>query len=175
MFRFFNMILSALLAGVAAQAIADDSARPAHTFAFGGEKGEQFMLDGKPFQIIGGEMHPGRIPPEYWRHRIRMAKALGCNTVPIYVFWNDYEPEEGKFDFTTGGRNIGEFLRIAKEEGVWVMLRPGPYCCGERDFGGIPTYLLRYPDLNFALWKTLATRWRSSVTSGSWRKSCGRT
>ena len=109
----------------------------------------QFLLDGKPFQMICGEMHPARIPPEYWRHRIRMAKAMGLNTIAIYVFWNAHEREEGKYDFPTGSRNIGKFLRIAREEGMWINLRPGPYCCGEWDLGGIPTYLLRYPDIKF--------------------------
>jgi beta-galactosidase GanA len=117
------------------------------TFAFGGEKGDEFLLDGKPFQMIAGEMHPSRVPHEYWRHRIRMAKAMGLNTVAIYLFWNDYEQQEGTLDFTTGNCNIGEFLKIAKEEGVWVVLRPGPYSCAEWDFGGIPTYLLRYANL----------------------------
>lgn len=118
-----------------------------HAFAFGGEKGEEFLLDGKPFQLIAGEMHPSRVPQEYWRHRIRMAKAMGLNTVAVYVFWNDYEREEGVFDFRSGNRNIAAFLKIAQEEGVWVLFRPGPYSCAEWDFGGIPTYLLRYPDL----------------------------
>jgi hypothetical protein len=72
----------------------------AHTFTFGGTNNSEFLLDGKPFQIRGGEMHPGRIPPEYWRHRIQMAKAMGLNTIPFYVFWAAHEPEEGKFDFT---------------------------------------------------------------------------
>ncbi len=63
-----------------------------HTFGFGGE---HFLLDGKPFQVISGEMHPGRIPEEYWRHRIRMAKAMGCNTVSAYIFWNYHERSEG--------------------------------------------------------------------------------
>jgi hypothetical protein len=118
-----------------------------HTFAFGGDHGEQFQLDGKPFQIRDGEMHPSRIPHEYWRHRIQMAKAMGLNTISIYVFWNDHEREEGKFDFTSGNRDIAKFLKIAQDEGMWVLLRPGPYVCGEWDFGGIPTYLLRYGDL----------------------------
>jgi hypothetical protein len=118
-----------------------------HTFAFGGSNGEQFLLDGKPFQLRGGEMHPSRVPHAYWRQRIRMAKAMGLNTIPIYLFWSDHEREEGKFDFSTGNRDVGQFLTIAKQEGMWVVLRPGPYCCGEWDFGGIPTYLLRYPDL----------------------------
>lgn len=137
--------LACLTAWAATAACGETTA--SHTFAFGGENGEEFLLDGKPFQMIAGEMHPSRVPHEYWRHRIRMAKAMGLNTVAIYLFWNDYEQEEGTFDFTTGHRNIGEFLKIAKEEGVWVLFRPGPYSCAEWDFGGIPTYLLRYPDL----------------------------
>ena len=115
-----------------------------HTFSLGSD---EFLLDGKPFQIIGGEMHHARIPAEYWRHRIRMAKAMGCNTIASYVFWNYHETEEGIFDFTTGNRDFGRFLRIAQEEGLWVLLRPGPYACAEWDFGGLPAYLLRIPDL----------------------------
>ena len=106
-----------------------------------------FLLDGKPLQIISGEMHPARIPEEYWRHRIRMAKAMGCNTIAAYIFWNYHERSEGMFDFVTGNRNVAKFVRIAQEEGMWVILRPGPYVCAEWDFGGIPSYLLRYPDL----------------------------
>jgi beta-galactosidase len=118
-----------------------------HSFTFGGPENSQFLLDGKPFQMITGEMHPERIPVEYWRHRIRMAKAMGLNTVAIYIFWNAHEKEEGKYDFTTGNLDTAKFLHIAREEGMWINLRPGPYCCGEWDFGGIPPYLLRYPDL----------------------------
>ncbi len=118
-----------------------------HSFTFGGPENSEFLLDGKPLQMITGEMHPERIPSEYWRHRIRMAKAMGLNTVAIYIFWNAHEKEEGKYDFSTGNLDTARFLRIAREEGVWINLRPGPYCCGEWDFGGIPPYLLRYPDL----------------------------
>jgi len=109
--------------------------------------GEEFRLDGKPFQIRSGEMHPARIPAKYWRQRIQMAKAMGLNTIAAYVFWNYQEPEEGKFDFKTGNHDIARFFRICQEEGMYVLLRPGPYCCAEWDFGGIPPYLLKYPDL----------------------------
>ena len=115
-----------------------------HTFALGKE---DFLLDGKPYQILSGEMHPARIPPEYWRHRIRMAKAMGLNTIAAYVFWNYHETTEGHFDFTSPDHDIAAFLKIAQEEGLWVLLRPGPYVCAEWDFGGLPAYLLRTPDL----------------------------
>jgi len=115
-----------------------------HTFALGTD---EFLLDGRPLQIISGEMHPARIPPEYWRQRIRMAKAMGCNTIAAYLFWNFHEIQEGQFDFRTGARDIARFIRLVQEEGMWVLLRPGPYVCAEWDFGGLPTYLLREPDI----------------------------
>ena len=115
-----------------------------HSFTLGGD---DFLLDGKPFQIISGEMHPARIPEEYWRHRIRMAKAMGLNTIAAYVFWNYHEVSEGRFDFTSPGHDIAAFLKTAQEEGMWVLLRPGPYVCAEWDFGGLPAYLLRDPEM----------------------------
>jgi len=115
-----------------------------HTFKL--EKSE-FLLDGKPFQIISGEMHPARIPVEYWRHRVQMAKAMGCNTIAAYVFWNYHETEPGVFDFQTGNHNIAQFVKIVQEEGMFLMLRPGPYVCAEWDLGGLPAYLLSIPDI----------------------------
>ncbi len=106
-----------------------------------------FLLDGKPFQVISGEMHPARIPKEYWRHRIQMAKAMGCNTIAAYVFWNYHETKEGVFDFSSSNHNISDFIKICREEGMWVILRPGPYVCAEWDFGGLPPYLLKVPDI----------------------------
>lgn len=106
-----------------------------------------FLLNGKPFQIISGEIHPARIPAEYWRHRIQMIKAMGCNTVAAYIFWNYHEQKQGIFDFKSGNKNIAAFLRICQQEGMWVLLRPGPYVCAEWDFGGLPQYLLKIPDI----------------------------
>ncbi|MEI6678737.1 MAG: beta-galactosidase family protein [Mariniphaga sp.] len=107
----------------------------------------EFMLDGKPFQLISGEMHPARIPVEYWRHRIQMAKAMGCNTIAAYIFWNYHESDSGIFDFQTENHNISQFIHIVQEEGMWLILRPGPYVCAEWDFGGLPSYLLSIPDI----------------------------
>jgi beta-galactosidase len=106
-----------------------------------------FILDGQPFQIISGEMHPARIPVEYWRHRVKMAKAMGCNTIAAYIFWNYHESEAGNYDFSTGNHNLQGFFKIVQEEGMWLIVRPGPYVCAEWEFGGIPPYLLRIPDI----------------------------
>jgi beta-galactosidase len=108
-----------------------------HTFAY---SDTAFMLDGKPFQMISGEMHYPRVPREAWRARMKMAKAMGLNTIGTYVFWNVHEPQKGRFDFT-GNNDIVEFVKIAQQEGLWVILRPSPYVCAEWEFGGYPYWL----------------------------------
>jgi beta-galactosidase len=124
------------------QSAAAQNAR--HSFSLGSS---EFLLDGKPFQMISGEIHPARVPAGYWRHRIKMAKAMGCNTIGAYIFWNYHETSEGVYDFTTGNKNLREFFQIVKDEGMWMILRPGPYVCAEWELGGIPPYLLRIPDI----------------------------
>ena len=115
-----------------------------HRFALGKR---EFLLDGRPFQIRSGEMHPIRVPAEYWTQRIRMVKAMGLNTVAIYLMWNALEQEPGVFDLESGNRDFVRFIKLCQQEGMWVYLRPGPYVCAEWDFGGLPPYLLREPDI----------------------------
>ena len=142
------LVLSALTPVVAAAATSGVASAAARRRSFGfAADGSAFLLDGKPFQIRAGELHPSRIPVQYWRHRIRMAKALGLNTISVYVMWNHIEQEPGVFDFHTDNRDIEGFIRLCQAEGMWVLLRPGPYVCGEWDLGGIPSYLLRNPDI----------------------------
>ena len=103
-------------------------------------KDGHFFVDGKATPILSGEMHYARIPHEYWRHRMKMLKGLGLNTVATYVMWNFHETEPGVWDFE-GDKDVAEYIRIAGEEGLNVILRPGPYVCGEWEFGGYPWWL----------------------------------
>jgi beta-galactosidase len=119
-------------------------AQQKHTFEI---KDGQFRYDGKPTQIHSGEMHYARVPKEYWRHRLKMLKAMGLNTVATYVFWNFHHPTPGVWDFKTGSHNLGEFLKTAQEEGLFVILRPGPYACAEWEFGGYPWWLQQNKNL----------------------------
>ncbi len=127
-------------AQVSAQVLAQASAQDRrHVFALGDSS---FLLDGKPLQMVSGEMHYTRVPRAYWRDRMKMAKAMGLNTIGTYVFWNAHEAEKGKYDFTDNN-DIAEFVKTAKEEGLWVVLRPSPYACAEWEFGGYPWWLLK--------------------------------
>ncbi len=101
----------------------------------------QFLYDGKPMQIHAGEMHYPRVPRQYWRHRLQMIKAMGLNTVTIYTFWNYHNTAPGVWDFQTANRDIAQNIREAQEEGLFVILRPGPYVCAEWEFGGFPWWL----------------------------------
>ncbi len=128
----FSILFVFLLAGVDLQA-----QNVKHSFSF---NDTTFLLDGKKFQMISGEMHYPRVPREAWRQRMKMAKAMGLNTIGTYVFWNLHEPQKGKYDFS-GNNDVAEFVKIAQEEGLWVILRPSPYVCAEWEFGGYPYWL----------------------------------
>lgn len=105
-----------------------------------------FLLNGKPFVVKAAELHYPRIPRPYWEHRIKMCKALGMNTVCLYVFWNIHEQQEGRFNFT-GNNDVAEFCRLAQRNGLYVIVRPGPYVCAEWEMGGLPWWLLKKKDI----------------------------
>jgi beta-galactosidase len=106
----------------------------------------QFWIDGQPTLLVAGEMHFGRVLPEDWELRLKQAKAMGLNTVSFYLFWNLCEPREGEFSFT-GMTDVRRMLQLCQREGLWVVLRPGPYCCAEVEYGGIPWWTAKYPDV----------------------------
>jgi beta-galactosidase len=108
--------------------------------------GEQFLLDGKPFRILSGAMHYFRVVPEYWRDRLEKMRAFGLNTVETYVAWNLHEPRPGEFHFD-GMLDLVKFIETAADIGLKVIVRPGPYICSEWDFGGLPSWLLKDPDM----------------------------
>ena len=105
-----------------------------------------FLLNGQPFVVKAAELHYPRIPRPYWDQRIKMCKALGMNTICLYVFWNIHEQQEGKFDFT-GNNDVAAFCRLAQKNGMYVIVRPGPYVCAEWEMGGLPWWLLKKKDI----------------------------
>ena len=123
---------------------ANSYAQQKHNFEI---KDGRFFYDGKAFNIYSGEMHYARIPREYWKQRLQMAKAMGLNTIATYIFWNYHEIAPGVWDFSTGNHNLREFIQLAASEGLKVILRPGPYACAEWEFGGYPWWLQKNKNL----------------------------
>ena len=135
-----TLALASILALAPSQMMA---AKKGGTFTTGDKT---FLLNGKPFVVKAAELHYPRIPRAYWEHRIKMCKALGMNTVCLYVFWNIHEQQEGKFDFT-GNNDVAEFCRLCQKNGMYVIVRPGPYVCAEWEMGGLPWWLLKKKDI----------------------------
>lgn len=147
MARFFSLWTCALLGMMSpTRAIpstaTSTAAAPAFTY-----NATTFLLHGEPYVIIGGQMDPQRIPPQYWRDRLAKARAMGLNTIFSYVFWNLLEPQQGEWRTDEESNNIAGYFQIAQEEGLHVVLRPGPYICGEREWGGFPAWLSTVPGL----------------------------
>lgn len=105
-----------------------------------------FLLNNRPFVVKAAELHYPRIPRAYWDHRIKMCKALGMNTICLYVFWNIHEQREGEFDFS-GNSDVTAFCRLAQKNGMYIIVRPGPYVCAEWEMGGLPWWLLKKKDI----------------------------
>ena len=137
--KLFLVIVTTLF--LAATSLAQNKSNT--TFEVGNKS---FLLNGKPFVIKAAEIHYARIPREYWDHRIKMCKALGMNTLCMYIFWNFHEMQPGVFDFS-GNKDIAEFCRIAQQNEMYVIVRPGPYVCAEWEMGGLPWWLLNYDDI----------------------------
>ncbi|KAI0412456.1 family 35 glycoside hydrolase [Xylaria grammica] len=157
--RWSRHIAAALLAAAFGLAKLSLSAPPAlaqsATFTY---DRTSFYLCGSPYVIIGGQMDPQRIPAAYWRDRLAKARAMGLNTIFSYVYWNLLEPSPGEWkndrdangmtkDLPGISNDIAAFFRIAQEEGLNVILRPGPYICGEREWGGFPAWLAQVPGM----------------------------
>ena len=136
-------ILTVILASLLMAALPTAAANKPGTFTTGNKT---FLLNGKPFIVKAAEVHYPRIPRPYWEHRIKMCKALGMNTLCLYVFWNIHEQREGEFDFT-GNNDVAEFCRLAQKNGMYVIVRPGPYVCAEWEMGGLPWWLLKKKDI----------------------------
>ncbi|MEU1301215.1 glycoside hydrolase family 35 protein [Streptomyces shenzhenensis] len=94
-----------------------------------------------PHRILSGAMHYFRVHPGLWRDRIRRIADLGLNTVDTYVAWNFHQPREGEPPSFDGWRDLERFVRMAGEEGLDVVVRPGPYICAEWSNGGLPSWL----------------------------------
>ena len=105
------------------------------------------MVDGMRVFIKSGAFHYFRTPGyEMARDRFQKMKAGGYNTVDIYFNWNYHSKKQGEYDFT-GIKDVRKVLQAAKETGLFVIARPGPFINAEVNAGGLPFWLLRMEDV----------------------------
>jgi beta-galactosidase len=113
-------------------------------------KDEKVIVNGKEVMLFGGELHYFRVPSDEWRTRIRQVKEAGANMVSTYVPWIFHEYEEGSIDLTgetRPERDLETFLQLVKEEGMYCLVRPGPYVMAEIVDHGVPTWFIdNYPE-----------------------------
>ncbi|CAJ1052352.1 beta-galactosidase [Xyrichtys novacula] len=109
-------------------------------------KNDCFRKDGEVFRYISGSIHYNRIPRVYWKDRLLKMYMAGLNAIQTYIPWNYHEESPGRYNFS-GDRDVEYFLQLAQDIGLLVILRPGPYICGEWDMGGLPAWLLDKKDI----------------------------
>lgn len=102
--------------------------------------GSDFLLDGEKYVMMGGQMDPTRVPSELWDDRMAMVRAMGLNTIFSYIYWDMLEPQQGEHN-TDGRNDIAKWIETAEANDLKVVLRPGPYVCGEHEYGGFPFWL----------------------------------
>lgn len=91
-----------------------------------------FLMDGKPFRYVSGSFHYFRALPETWQRHLKTMRAAGLNAVDTYVEWSFHNPKDGNYTFE-GKADLERFIQLAQDEDLYVILRPGPYICAERD------------------------------------------
>ncbi|XP_032813234.1 beta-galactosidase-like [Petromyzon marinus] len=137
--------VSALLFAASALAACAPAAAGSRSFSIDRER-DTFLLDGQPFRYISGSVHYSRVPPAYWKDRLLKMYMAGLNAVQTYIPWNFHEAAPGVYDFSHE-RDVFRFLQLANDTGLLVVLRPGPYVCGEWEMGGLPSWLLQKPTI----------------------------
>lgn len=117
------------------------------------------MINGKPEILLCSSFFYFRLPSEYWRQRMKDLKKSGYNAIDVYFPWNYHEETPGVWNFE-GEKDVAAFLKIAKEENLYVVARPGPYICSEWDGGGIPIWVYmqtehvrQYDETYFAMFR----------------------
>jgi len=151
-----HLLFCLLLASVASAApltltVPVASPAPAETFNMGTARApdgttltldrRSLLLNGRPWTPIMGEFHYSRYPANEWREELLKMKAGGIDIVATYVFWIHHEEIEGQWEWA-GDKNLRDFVRIAGEAGLKVIVRCGPWCHGEVRNGGLPDWIV---------------------------------
>ena len=117
---------------------------------------KQILIDGRPRIIIAGEVHYYRLQRADWPDRIAKLRAAGCNAVASYVPWLCHEPVEGQFDLDGTTRpelDLGAFIDLCRDNGLYFLARPGPFIMAEMKNEGLPYWIYtKHPEIIPVSW-----------------------
>ena len=100
----------ALLATICSFHVAAQDVQPAHLEKINGTT--RLVRNGEPMLMLSGEFHNSTCStPEAMRRNIQTAKAMGLNSVIATVSWEQFEPQEGYYDYA----QIDHVIKIAEE------------------------------------------------------------
>ncbi|EOA38915.1 hypothetical protein CARUB_v10011312mg, partial [Capsella rubella] len=110
--------------------------------------GRAITIDGHRRILLSGSIHYPRSTPEMWPDLIKKGKEGGLDAIETYVFWNAHEPTRRQYDFS-GNLDLIRFLKTIQDQGLYGVLRIGPYVCAEWNYGGFPVWLHNMPGMEF--------------------------
>jgi len=100
--------------------------------------------NGAPIVPAMGEFAFSRYPAEHWAEELLKLRMGGVTIVSSYLLWIHHEEIEGRFDWS-GCCDIRRFVELCARQGLWVLLRIGPFAHGECRNGGLPDWLYMRP------------------------------
>lgn len=111
----------------------------------------RILVDGRPRLVLAGEIHYFRLPRDQWAARIEQLRSAGANAVASYLPWIWHELPGGDLDVTGDTRperDLGAFVDLCAEAGLWFIARPGPFQMAELKNEGLPHRLYReHPEI----------------------------
>jgi beta-galactosidase len=110
------------------------------------------------YDMVGGEVHYGRVQPRYWGAILDAVKSLGARVLACYVMWDYHELREGQYDFS----QLHAFLKEVAARGLKVLARPGPFCYAEWRNLGIPDHAVPYHKYH-SEFRRKAVQWIAAV------------
>jgi len=105
------------------------------------------QVDGKTFPLYSGSVQPWRLEPGKWGEILDRVVELGFGCIEVYIPWGEHQRADGACDFS-GSRDIGGFLDLAFERGLFAIVRPGPHANAEITGFGYPERILRDPGMH---------------------------
>jgi hypothetical protein len=98
-----------------------------------------------------------------WPDLIKKSKEGGLDAIETYVFWDSHEPARREYDFS-GNLDLIRFLRTIQDEGLYAVLRIGPYVCAEWNYGYavvffVIFYLIEFQCIFFLILLIFIAQW----------------